>query len=101
MAIKAYSNQLENEILSADPLELVRLLYRGATDGLDQALQGCEAGDIQGRSRGVAKACAIINELMLSLDHSAGADASRNLTELYDYMQRRLAEANFRQPAPP
>ncbi|MCC6538192.1 MAG: flagellar export chaperone FliS [Bryobacterales bacterium] len=92
---------VENEILQADPLQLVQMLYRGALQAVIKARQFLHAGDITARSRQVTKASEIINELTLSLDHERGGDIARNLVELYDYMQRLLQDANFRQVEPP
>jgi flagellar protein FliS len=94
-------NYLESEVLAADPVRLVQLLYRGALDAVRTARAALQRGDIAGRSREVTKASAIINELALSLDHSKTPELSRTLVELYDYMQRRLNEANFQQAEPP
>ncbi len=92
---------VENEILQADPLELVKMLYRGALQAVIKARGFLRASDIPGRSRQVTKASEIINELTLSLDHERGGEIARNLVELYDYMQRLLQDANFRQVEPP
>lgn len=92
---------LEGEILSADPVQLVRILYRAAIEATGQARQCLREGDITGRGRAIAKASAMLNELNLSLNHEAGGEVSRNLAELYDYLQRRLMTANFEQVDPP
>jgi len=87
----------EAEILSADPLQLVRLLYRGALDEIVGA-RGCLAKrDIAGRARAINKAIRIVAELALSLNHEQGGSISRDLVELYDYIQRLLIDANCRQ----
>lgn len=88
---------LHNEILSADPIQLVRLLYKGALKSIAEARALLRAGDIRGRSREVMKAHAILTELAQSLDHARGGELSRNLAALYDYVQCRLLDANFRQ----
>jgi flagellar secretion chaperone FliS len=90
-------NYLESEVLTADPLKLVELLYRGAIDAIQIARTAVKNRDIKLRSRQIGKALAIVNELALSLDHSRAEQISRQLVELYDYMGRRLVEANIQQ----
>jgi len=92
---------LESQIQTADPLELVCLLYRAAGDATRSASAHLAAGRIAERSRQISKALAILTQLSGSLDHAHGGTLSRSLAELYDYMQRRLLEANQRQKAEP
>ena len=92
---------LESRILTADPLELVRMLYRAAVDATRRSRAHLAGGRIAERSREICRAMALISELSGSLDHARGGTLSRNLVELYDYMQRRLLEANARQKAEP
>ncbi len=92
-----YDSYQEAEILSADPLELVRLLYRGAGEAIAQARKCLAGGDIAGRTRAINKAFTIVTELAFSLDHGKGTGLSRTLVELYDYIQRLLIDANSRQ----
>lgn len=92
---------LESQIQTADPLELVRLLYRAAGDATRSAAAHLAAGRIAERSRQISKALAILTQLAGTLDHARGGTLSRRLAELYDYMQRRLLEANQRQKAEP
>lgn len=96
-----YKNYLETEIENANALQLVRLLYRGALDATVAARGYLGAGDIGGRSRSITKTYAILTELTRSLNHEAGGQISRNLRELYDYMQRRLLTANMEQQDAP
>lgn len=91
---------LESRILSADGVELVRILYQAALESVEKARRHLREGDIAARSRAITRATAVIAELAVSLDHDAGGALSRNLLELYDYMQRRLLEANFCQSEP-
>jgi len=97
----AHDTYREERILSADPLELVRLLYQAATSAVRDARSHLAAGDIAARSRAISKAHRILAELTVSLDHQRGGEISRRLAQLYDYMMRRLIEANFRQSDPP
>jgi flagellar protein FliS len=92
---------LESQVLTADPMELVRLLYRGAGDAVHRAAAELAAGHILARSRQISKAYAILARLAVTLDHARGGALSRSLAELYDYMQRRLLEANRHQTVEP
>jgi flagellar secretion chaperone FliS len=92
---------LESQVQTADPLELVCLLYRAAGDATRCAQAHLSAGRIVERSRQITKAHAILTQLAVTLDHKRGGKLSRSLAELYDYMQRRLLEANRRQQAAP
>ena len=92
---------LESEILSASPLRLVELLYRGAIEAASQAFSAAKKGDALQRAHHVNRAHAILTELSLSLNHAAGGELSRDLAELYDYLQRRLTQASIEQSAEP
>ncbi len=97
MMHRARQAYLTEEVLSADPLELVRLLYGGAIEAVAAARARLSGGDIRGRARAVSKAVKILSALAWSLDHRPAPELSGKLAALYDYMQRRLLEANFRQ----
>lgn len=101
MGIQAYQNQEDWEILGASPLELVLALYRGALQQVRKAKSALAAGKIRERSNEITKACAILQELTLSLDRSHGGEVAQNLSELYVYMHRRLGEANIEQTRAP
>jgi flagellar protein FliS len=88
---------LEQRVLSADPLELVRLLYQAAIAAVRDARRELSAGEIAARSQSISKACGIVLELNAALDHSQGGEISTRLAALYDYMLRRLLEANMQQ----
>jgi flagellar secretion chaperone FliS len=92
---------LESKTLSADPVELVQMLYRAAQDRVCDARACLEKGDIKGRSAAISKAMEILAELSVSLNHDAAKEISRNLARLYAYMQNRLLEANMKQADEP
>jgi len=101
MATSAHDAYLESRILAADPLELVRILYRVAIDKIREAREHLEKGDIAARSKAISTASQALGELTASLDPQAGGEVSRRLAQLYDYMQWRLVDANFHQSAEP
>jgi flagellar secretion chaperone FliS len=92
---------LEGRVLSAEPIELVCLLYQHALDMVHDARQFLSTGDIARRSRAVSRAIGAIDELDASLDHGQANKISRNLAELYQYMRQRLTEANLHQQDAP
>jgi flagellar protein FliS len=92
---------LESEILQADGCRLVQMLYRSAIEAIAKARVHLRSNEIRERSREITKAQEIVNELAQSLDHSAGGSISRNLAELYAYLQQLLIEANFKQVETP
>lgn len=101
MRTNPYINYLENEILTADPVHLIVLLYRGAIESVAAARTHLANGDIRARSRSITKAIEILTELALTLNFEAGGDLSSKLSALYDYAQRLLVDANIRQVEPP
>ncbi len=101
MRTNAYQNYLQDEVLSASPLKLVELLFRGALDAIGSARRHLRSGDIRARSRAISKAMAIITELSLALDHEQGGELSRNLARLYGYTEKLLILANTQQREPP
>ena len=101
MRTNRYQNYLDDEVLTAQPVRLIQLLYRGALDSITSARRHLKLGDIRARSRAISKAMAIVTELSLSVDHTAGGDLSKNLAELYGYTQNLLIQANVKQCDPP
>lgn len=97
MATTAHDAYLEAKISSAEPVELVRMLYRSAIQSVEQARRHLAAGDIRERSAAISKTIEILTELGASLDSEHAPEISGRLAELYDYMGRRLVAANFEQ----
>ena len=88
-------------VVSADPMELVCLLYQHALGAVQDARRHLKGGDIAARGKAISKAVGILGELTSSLDHNAGGTISTNLEQLYAYMSLRLTEANIRKQDAP
>jgi flagellar protein FliS len=101
MANTIYEKYLETEILTADPLKLVIILYRAAIESVAAARTHLATGAIRARSGEIMRVWEIVGELTRSLDHRHGVAISRPLADLYAYMQTRLIEANTKQIDPP
>ncbi len=98
---KTYDQYLRYEVMSADPLKLVRMLYRGAIDAVSSARAHLRDGAIRERSREITRALRILHELLRSLDRENGGDVAKSLARLYAYMTDRLLEANAQQSGAP
>jgi len=101
MRNNAYQNYFQNEVLAANPLKLIELLYRGALEAIASAKRHLRSGDIRARSNAINKAMAIVTELSLSLNQEQGGELSRNLARLYGYIEKLLIQANTQQCEPP
>jgi flagellar protein FliS len=97
MPRNAHNAYLKSRILSADPMELVCLMYQAAVSEVQEARRHLQAKDIRARSNSITKVQNILSELATVLDHKRGGQFAKNLAQLYDYMMRRLTEANFKQ----
>ncbi len=79
---------------SADPHQLIVMLFDGALEKIAVAKGAMERKEIELKGQKIARAIAIIDGLRASLDIERGGDIAANLDDLYDYMQRRLFDAN-------
>jgi len=95
--IQAYAQVgVESAVMSASPHELVVSLFGGALSAMKKAAILMEQGDIPGKGLALSKAINIItNGLRAGLNHEAGGEIAANLDDLYDYMTRRLLQANL------
>jgi flagellar protein FliS len=92
---------VDTRVLSADPLELVHILYEHTLTMVADARRHLAQGDIAARGRSISRAIAAIDELDCSLDRDAGGSIARNLAALYQYMRLRLLTGNIRQEDAP
>ncbi len=101
----AYNNghdaYLESKVLSADPIELVHLLYQACMEAVRDARHQLSEGRIMERSRAINRACEITFELSAALDQERGGELAARLAALYNYMRRRMIEANLHQADEP
>ena len=96
-----YRQTLDQEVLSADPVQLVLMLLKGARQSVEQARRALHCGEVRERALAVSQAVERIAELCRSLDPERGAEIAVRLAALYDYMILRLNEANAEQTESP
>jgi flagellar protein FliS len=86
----------ESSVMTASPAQLVVMLYDGAGRFLRQAEIAADEGAWRHASDRLDKADAILDELLVTLDQSAGQVAER-LQGIYVFCKRLLIEARLEQ----
>ncbi len=95
--IKAYNDVgVSTAVSTANPVQLIVLLYDGAMTAVATAKGEIERQNIQEKSRLIIKALAIIEGLRTAIDHKNGGEIAANLNELYLYMSMQLTNANLK-----
>ena len=80
-------------VAASDPHRLIVMLMDGALERIATA-RGCmQRGETTEKARLLNRTVSIVAELRGSLDMNAGGQIAVNLSELYDYMTRRLLTA--------
>jgi flagellar protein FliS len=81
---------------NGDRLQLVLRMMDGALERIVIARGQMTRGEVAAKGETIGRAIGLIDGLRTSLDRERGGDIAANLESLYDYMMRRLVEANFR-----
>jgi len=89
-----YATYQTNSVTTALPQDLTLMLYEGLIKFSMLAKRAIEQGLIEQKNTNIQKAQAIILELQLTLNQSIAL--SKDLNNLYDYMQSRLIDANVK-----
>jgi flagellar secretion chaperone FliS len=91
----------EVAVKTANPIQLVVMLYDAAICSLKEAREHIDRKNIAGKSRSINKCISIISELQLCLNLKVGGEIAGSLDRLYDYMKRRIIRANIEQNIQP
>lgn len=94
MTANPYNQYKENAINTASKGELLIMLYDGAIKFCNQAIIAIEQKDIENTNNYIIRVEDIILELQATLDSKY--EISKSLNPLYDYIYRRLVEANIK-----
>ena len=78
----------------ASPHRLVQMLMEGGLDRIAQAKGAMERNDIPNKGILIGKAIGIVGGLLEGLDLDNQSDSVGELASLYEYMMKRLTEAN-------
>jgi len=93
IAYNAYNQYRENSIFTASPEELTLMLYNGLVKFIMRGIDSIEKKNIEDANTNIIKAQNIVSEFMNTLDMSY--EISDGLYAIYDYMLRRLIDANI------
>ncbi len=95
-ARNAYHNvHVASAVPYADGVQLIQMLFDGLVDTLSTAEGEIKRKNIQGKCSALNRATSILYGLQDSLDFKKGSDLARNLSDLYEYMVRRVMFANL------
>ncbi len=94
-ALNSYQQvAIQSKVSHSTPHSLVSMLLQGVLDKLARATGAIERKDIAERGQTISESIRIIDNLRASLDLEKGGTIATGLASLYDYMERRLVEAN-------
>lgn len=99
-AANPYEQYRATQVQTASQRTLIIMLYDGAIRFSRQAQAAMAARDFEAVNTALLRAQDIVTELALTLDHGAGEIAA-NLFRIYEYVHRRLVEANVHKDAAP
>ncbi|NLW48755.1 MAG: flagellar export chaperone FliS [Firmicutes bacterium] len=91
---KAYTAYKTASVSNSKPEDLVMMLYTGLVRFIMQAQKAIEADEIEKAHENITRAQNIIAELEASLNMEY--EISHNMMLLYDYLYRRLVDANVK-----
>lgn len=95
-AVQNYSSvKVHSSVETASPHRLIQMLFEGALERIAQAKGAMLQNQIARKGELIGKAVAIVGGLQGSLNDKEGGALAANLDGLYDYIIRRLSQANF------
>ncbi|WP_070886727.1 flagellar export chaperone FliS [Pseudomonas argentinensis] len=101
-AMRQYQNvNTQAQAVDASPHRLIQMLMEGGLTRLAQARGAMERGQFALKGELIGKAIGIIGGLREGLNFEQGGELAHNLDNLYDYMNRRLLEANLKNSVEP
>lgn len=96
----AYQTYQKNQVETAAPEKLVIILYDGLIRFLSAAEDDINNKKMESAHENIIRAQDIINELRNNLDFKAGGIAD-SLYAIYDYIYRKLVQANLKKTTSP
>src|SRR5690606_15781044 len=95
-AVNSYASvKVHSGVESASPHRLIQMLFEGAMERIAQAKGAISQKQFALKGELIGKAVAIVGGLQGSLNDNEGGALAANLDSLYDYIIRRLSQANY------
>lgn len=94
-----YQKYLKTKIETASQPQLLVMLFDAASKKLHIAKDAIHKGVIEDAHNNLVKVQKIFSELMLALDFDIGGDLAKQLFSIYEFVYRRLVDANIKQDA--
>lgn len=85
---------VQSGMTDATPHQMITMLLDGALDRIASAKGAIARNEVARKGELLGSAIAIIDGMRASLDYNSGGEIAANLGSLYDYIERRLLEAN-------
>lgn len=86
----------QTSVVDVDKHQLIQLLFDGVLERINMAKARIKAKDFEGKNKLINKSIEIVNGLRGFLDLEQGQELARNLSDLYQYCESRLLEANIK-----
>lgn len=95
-AVNSYASvKVHSGVESASPHRLIQMLFEGALERIAQAKGAIAQKQLARKGELISKAAAIVAGLQGSLNDKEGGTLAANLDSVYDYVIRRLTQANY------
>ncbi len=94
MVNNGYNQYKENSVYTATPEELTLMLYNGLVKFIMLAQSAIDDKNIERANSSIIRAQDIVREFQVTLDMKY--EVSKHLDSIYDYMYRRLIQANIK-----
>lgn len=94
-AVNSYKSGVVVEVEAASSHRLIQMLYEGGLQRIAVAKGAILRKEIELKGKNITQAIGILGGLRASLDFNQG-ELAKNLDNLYEYMERRLLEANLK-----
>lgn len=95
-SLKAYRKiNVESNIISADPHQIISMMYNGLLESIAQAKGAIDRKDFKTKGVKISKAISILQALKTSLDTKSEPIISQRFTDLYSLCIDLLMDANL------
>lgn len=96
MAYTPTNEYLKTQVMTASPEMLQLMLWDGAIRFAEQGKDAIQKKDIEGSYKALIRAQKIIMEMSNALRPDVNPELCKNMAALYNFMYRRLVEANLK-----